>query len=101
MGLLLLQVVSQTAIEYLVLMIYSVFGGAALGVWASSLFIPFFQALDEGMLRPPSIIPVIAWQDIARICGAFVLVLIIAQTAVIASTLRKGVFQALRLGDQE
>ena len=100
-GFSLLQVVSQIVIEYLVLMIYSVLGGAAIGAWASRLFIPFFQAIDEGMLRPPSIIPVIAWQDIAQISGAFTIVLVVAQMAVVAGALRKGVFQALRLGDQE
>jgi putative ABC transport system permease protein len=100
-GLSLLQVISQIVIEYLVLMVYSVLGGAAIGAWASELFIPFFQAIDEGMLRPPSIIPVIAWQDIAQISGAFTIVLVVAQLAVVAGVLRKGVFQALRLGDQE
>ncbi|MBN1583417.1 MAG: hypothetical protein JXA89_22095 [Anaerolineae bacterium] len=100
-GLSLLQVISQIAIEYMVLMVYSVLGGAAIGAWASGLFIPFFQAIDEGMLRPPSIIPVIAWQDIARISGVFTIVLVVAQLAVVVGVLRKGVFQALRLGDQE
>jgi predicted lysophospholipase L1 biosynthesis ABC-type transport system permease subunit len=100
-GLSLSQVVSQIVVEYLVLLVYSVLGGAAIGAWASRLFVPFFQAIDKGVLRPPSIIPVIAWQDIAKISGVFTVVLVVAQMAVVAGALRKGVFQALRLGDQE
>jgi putative ABC transport system permease protein len=100
-GLSLWQVVSQVTIEYIVLMIYGVAGGAAIGAWASKLFIPFFQAADENVLCPPTLIPIIAWDDIGRISGAFVVVLIMAQIAVIAAVLRKGVFQALRMGDLE
>jgi putative ABC transport system permease protein len=100
-GLSLLQIVSQVVIEYVVLMVYSVAGGTAIGVWASRLFIPFFQAADKNILRPPSMIPLIAWQDIGQISGAFTIVLVLAQVAVISAAVRKGVFQALRLGDQE
>jgi hypothetical protein len=95
------QVVSQVAIEYIVLMVYSVAGGATIGVLASKLFIPFFQAADKNVLRPPMMIPLIAWQDIGRISGAFTIVLVFAQIVVISAALRKGVFQALRMGDQE
>ncbi len=100
-GLSLLQVVSQVSIEYMVLMIYSVIGGALIGVWASALFIPFFQAADKNVIRPPTLLPLIAWNDIGRISAVFTVVLVTAQIAVIAAALRKGVFQALRLGDQE
>jgi putative ABC transport system permease protein len=100
-GLSLVQVVSQVAIEYIVLMVYSVAGGATIGVLSSKLFIPFFQAADKNVLRPPMMIPLIAWQDIGRISGAFTIVLVFAQIVVISAALRKGVFQALRMGDQE
>ncbi len=100
-GLSLLQVISQVSIEYMVLMVYSVLGGAAIGIWASRLFIPFFQAADMNVLRPPTMIPLIAWEDIMRISAVFTVVLILAQIAVISAALRKGVFQALRIGDQE
>ncbi|MBN1934602.1 MAG: hypothetical protein JW934_08045 [Anaerolineae bacterium] len=100
-GLSLLQVISQVSIEYVVLMVYSVLGGALIGVWASGLFIPFFQAADMNVIRPPTLLPLIAWNDISQISAAFTVVLVAAQIAVIAAALRKGVFQALRLGDQE
>jgi putative ABC transport system permease protein len=100
-GLSLLQVISQVAIEYMVLMVYSVAGGALIGIWASRLFIPFFQAADMSVLRPPKIIPLIAWEDIGQISAVFTIVLVVAQIVVISAALRGGVFQALRLGDQE
>jgi ABC-type lipoprotein release transport system permease subunit len=100
-GLSLLQVVSQVSIEYLVLMVYSVAGGAAIGILASDLFIPFFQAADKNIINPPMLLPLVAWNDISQISAAFTITLVIAQIAVIGAALRGGVFQALRMGDRE
>jgi putative ABC transport system permease protein len=100
-GLSLSQIISQVVIEYLVLMVYSVAGGAGIGIWASKLFIPFFQAADQNVLNPPRLIPLVAWNDIIRISSAFTIVLVMAQIAVIFAALRRGVFQALRMGDRE
>ena len=100
-GISLSQVIGQVAIEYLVLMVYGVLGGAAIGVWASRLFIPFFQAADQNVLNPPRLISLVAWDDIVRISAAFTITLVVAQIAVISAALRKGVFQALRMGDRE
>jgi hypothetical protein len=46
-------------------------------------------------------IPLVAWQDIGRISGAFTIVLVLAQVIVISVALRRGIFQALRMGDRE
>jgi putative ABC transport system permease protein len=100
-GLRLMQVIGQVAIEYVVLMIYGVAGGAAIGGWASHLFIPFFQATDRSVLNPPMLLPLVAWDEIGRISGVFCVALIVAQVAVMAAALRRGVFQALRMGDRE
>jgi ABC-type antimicrobial peptide transport system permease subunit len=95
------QVVAQVAVEYVILMIYGVAVGAGIAVWASRLFIPYFQAANENVLRPPRMLPVVAWQDIGMICAAFALSLILAQTIMLLSALRRGVFQTLRMGDRE
>jgi len=100
-GLSLLQVVSQVGIEYLVLMVYSVAGGAAIGAIASDRFIPFFQAADQNVINPPMLLPLVAWNDIGTISAAFTVALVVAQIAVIVAALRGGVFQALRMGDRE
>jgi hypothetical protein len=47
------QVVAQVAVEYIVLMVYGVAVGAGIAVWTSRLFIPYFQAAHENILRPP------------------------------------------------
>jgi ABC-type antimicrobial peptide transport system permease subunit len=95
------QVVAQVAVEYVVLMVYGVAVGAGIAVWTSMLFIPYFQAANENVLRPPRMLPVVAWQDIGLICAAFALSLILAQTIMLLAALRRGVFQALRMGDRE
>lgn len=68
---------------------------------AAALFIPFFQAADGNVLNPPALLPRIAWAGIGQIAAAFTVALVIAQGVVIATALRGGVFQALRLGDRE
>jgi putative ABC transport system permease protein len=100
-GLKLVQIVGQVGIEYVVLMVYGVAGGAAIGAWTSLLFIPFFQATDRSVLNPPMLLPLVAWDEIGRISAIFAGVLIVVQVAVMAAALRRGVFQALRMGDRE
>ena len=97
----LMQVIGQVTIEYVVLMVYSVAGGAVIGAGASSLFIPFFQAADQNVLNPPMLLSFIAWEDIGRISAAFIVALVTAQVVVLSAALRRGVFQALRMGDRE
>jgi len=84
-----------------VLMAYGIVGGAVAGAVASQLFIPFFQAADKNVLRPPTMISFVAWTDIARISGMFLIALLLAQAGVIGAALRRGIFQALRIGDAE
>ncbi len=95
------QVVGTVLIEYSVLLLYGILCGAAIGALASQLFIPFFQAADRGVLCPPTLVPEIAWREICWITGVFAALLMSAQVGVIAAALRRGVFRALRLGDQE
>jgi putative ABC transport system permease protein len=100
-GLSLSQLVGQITLEYAVLTICGAVGGALIGALASGLFVPFFQAADDGILRPPTMIPFVDWLGIGRICAAFAIVLVFAQATVIAAALRRGVFRALRMGDTE
>ena len=95
------QIVAQVAIEYALVMVYGVVGGTGIGVWAARWFVPYFQAAENGALRPPPMLPTIAWGDIGLICAAFAGVLILAQITLLLAALRKGVFQSLRLGDRE
>jgi ABC-type antimicrobial peptide transport system permease subunit len=95
------QIVLQVAVEYAIVMAFGVIGGTAIGVWAGQWFIPFFQAAEGVALRPPPMVPIIAWREIGLICIAFASVLVLAQVILLLAALRKGVFQSLRMGDRE
>jgi putative ABC transport system permease protein len=95
------QIVLQVAIEYTLVMAYGVVGGTGIGIWAAQWFIPYFQATEGNALRPPPMIPTVAWGDIGLICASFAGVLILAQITLLLAALREGVFQSLRLGDRE
>jgi len=100
-GLSLSQVTAQVIAEYIVVTVYGIATGAGIGLLAAWLFTPFFQATDRQVIHPPTLIPLLAWRETGQIAGLFGLALIVAQLAVIAGALRRGVFQALRLGDRE
>jgi ABC-type lipoprotein release transport system permease subunit len=95
------QIVVQVAIEYALVMAYGVAGGIGTGVWAALWFVPYFQAAEGNALRPPPMVPAIAWSDIGVICASFAGILILAQITILLAALRRGVFQSLRLGDRE
>jgi ABC-type lipoprotein release transport system permease subunit len=95
------QIVLQVAIEYTLVMAFGVVGGTGIGVWAALWFVPYFQAMEGGALRPPPMIATIAWGEIGTICAVFAGVLILAQITLLLAALREGVFQSLRLGDRE
>lgn len=95
------QLLAQVALEYGVLTGYGVVCGVGIGVLISRLFIRFYRVTTELSLRPPSLLPLIDWRGITQITVAFVAALIIAQLVVILATTRRGVFQALRMGEQE
>ena len=100
-GLTQVQLLTQIGTEYGILTGYGVVIGVVVGILVSYLFIPFFRVTTEMGVRPPSLMPLIAWQGIAQITVAFVIALIVAQLVVIIATTRRGVFQSLRMGDQE
>lgn len=100
-GLTQIQLLTQVATEYGILTGYGVLGGVGIGILVSQMFIPFFRVTSEMGLRPPSLLPMIDWVGIGQITLAFVAALLIAQLVVIIATTRRGVFQSLRMGDQE
>ncbi len=73
--------------------------GAGLGIWASTLFIRYFQVgSDKTALVPPFVVQ-IAWQQLGLILAIFGLMFILA-VAVLALLLnRMRVFEAVKLGE--
>ena len=63
-------------------------------------YLPFWAASLLDRLKV-MLLPLVAWNEIGRISAVFAGVLIAVQVAVMAAALRRGVFQALRMGDRE
>jgi putative ABC transport system permease protein len=73
--------------------------GTGLGVWASALFIPFFQVgSDKTALVPPFVVK-IAWEQIGLIYAVFGAMFIVVVAILIGLLIRMKVFEAVKLGE--
>ena len=73
--------------------------GTGLGVWASLLFIPFFQVgSDKTALVPPFVVK-IAWAQIGAIYAIFGAMFVIVVAILIVLLIRMRVFEAVKLGE--
>jgi putative ABC transport system permease protein len=93
------QMAAYLAGELAALILTGVTLGAGLGVWASTLFIPYFQVgSDKTALVPPFVVQV-AWQQLGVILVIFgaMFVVAVAVLAVLLSRMR--VFEAVKLGE--
>lgn len=73
--------------------------GTGLGVWASLLFIPFFQiGSDKTALVPPFVVK-IAWTQIGAIYAIFGAMFVIVVAILIVLLIRMRVFEAVKLGE--
>ncbi len=101
LGLKIGQVLATVSIEYLGVIVYGILCGAAAGVAASKLFVPYFQFTEDPSTQIPPFVPQIAWEQITWIVLVYFAVLSIAEFIVLLRLTRREVFQALRLGDEE
>ncbi len=73
--------------------------GTGLGVWASALFIPFFQVgNDKAALVPPFVVK-IAWGQIGAIYAIFGAMFVVVVAILIILLIRMKVFEAVKLGE--
>jgi putative ABC transport system permease protein len=73
--------------------------GSALGVWAGTLFIPYFQVgSDKTALVPPFIVQ-IAWQQLGIILVVFAAMFVLAVAVLVVLLNRMRVFEAVKLGE--
>ncbi len=73
--------------------------GTGLGVWASVLFIPFFQVgNDKTALIPPFVVKM-AWSQIGAIYAIFGVMFIVVVAILILLLIRMKVFEAVKLGE--
>jgi putative ABC transport system permease protein len=93
------QMAAYLAGELAVLILTGVALGAGLGVWASTLFIPYFQVgSDKTALVPPFVVQV-AWQQLGVILVIFGAMFVLAVVVLAVLLTRMRVFEAVKLGE--
>ena len=93
------QMAAYLAGELAVLIVTGVALGAGLGIWASRLFIPYFQmGADKTALVPPFIVQV-AWGQLGIILVVFGAMFLLAMAVLAVLLTRMRVFEAVKLGE--
>jgi putative ABC transport system permease protein len=93
------QMAAYLAGELAALILTGVALGAGLGVWASILFIPYFQVgNDKTALVPPFVVQV-AWQQLGVILVIFGAMFVVAVVVLAILLSRMRVFEAVKLGE--
>ena len=91
------QVVSQVVLEYAFLALFGVVAGATIGVTACNLFVPFFSFTGEGGVIPlPPLLPIINWPGIQTLVIIFTIVIVVAEVATVAFSIRDRIGQLLK-----
>jgi putative ABC transport system permease protein len=85
--------------EQAILILTGIGLGSALGVWASTIFIPFLQVGDDKTARIPPFIVQIAWDQLGTILTLFGLMFVLAVLVLIGLLVRMRVFEAVKLGE--
>jgi putative ABC transport system permease protein len=93
------QMAAYLAGELAALILTGVALGSGLGVWASTLFIPYFQVgSDKTALVPPFVVQV-AWQQLGVILIIFGAMFVVAVAVLAVLLTRMRVFEAVKLGE--
>ena len=98
-GLSALQMAGYLAGEQALLILTGAGLGTGLGVWASSLFIPYFQVGADKTARVPPFVVQIAWSELQTIYAVFGAMFVVAVSVLIALLVRMKVFEAVKLGE--
>jgi putative ABC transport system permease protein len=92
------QILSQVAMEYLILTAYGAAAGVLAGSLAADLFVPLFRVAGEGQALLPALLPIIAQDQILPLVVMFVGVMIVLELITIAAAIYQRLSNALRLG---
>jgi putative ABC transport system permease protein len=93
------QMAAYLAGEQAALILTGVGLGSALGVWASTLFIPYFQVGDGKTALVPPFIVQVAWQQLGLILVIFGAMFVVAVVVLAVLLTRMRVFEAVKLGE--
>ena len=93
------QMAGYLAGELAALILTGVSLGSGLGIWASTLFIPYFQ-IGEGKtaLVPPFVVQ-LAWEQLGLVLAIFAAMFVVAVVALAVLLNRMRVFEAVKLGE--
>ena len=73
--------------------------GTGLGVWASSIFIPYLQVGDDKTATVPPFVVRIAWERLDTIFVLYGVMFVFAVLLLTALLIRMRVFEAVKLGE--
>lgn len=85
--------------ELAVLILTGVAIGTGLGVWASTIFIPFFQVGSDKTAFVPPFVVQIAWNQVLTIYLVFGVMFLIAVIVLAILLIRMKIFEAVKLGE--
>ena len=95
------KVMLTVLVEYALTLFYSITSGAALGVIAARLYVPFFQITEEGGVPIPPFIPLIDRERGLLMAVIMVVALLVVEGMVLLRLLKARVFEMLRMGTRE
>lgn len=95
------QIVRMVLIEFVVTLAYGILAGAALGVWASVLYVPMYPLTDNLSVPIPPFVPMVDWQRVVWMAGLMSLALAVIVGGVVYKTWRERISEVLRLGAWE
>jgi putative ABC transport system permease protein len=93
------QMAGYLTAEQALLILTGVAAGTILGVWASSLFIPYLQVGADKTALVPAFVVQIAWNELWTIYAVFGAMFVVAVLVLILLLLRMRVFEAVKLGE--
>ena len=93
------QMIGYLSLEQAIIILTGMGLGTGLGVWAATLFIPFFQVGDNKTAGIPPFVVEVAWDQIVTICLLFVAMFLVAVIILVALLLRMKLFEAVKLGE--
>jgi putative ABC transport system permease protein len=94
------QIIGQIALEYMILIAYGAVAGVAAGSIAANLFVPLFRVTGEQGAPLPTLLPIIAQDQIWPLALVFATVMIGLELIVISGAIYQRLANALRLGHQ-
>lgn len=90
------QISTQVVMEYLFLTSFGAIAGSVIGAVASELFVPLFRVTGETAAPLPTLIPVIARNQVVQLVAVFVGIIVLSEVFVIAQALSKRAYTLLK-----